>query len=483
MTDPISTEGDLKHARRQRRTQREAPVDRLPPHSPEAELGVLGCIMLAPKESISECVAKFKGNAEVFYDLRHQTIYHEMVTMWDEQRLPETITLMQRLKDKGLLEKIGGIEFISALADTVPSAAQLPEYIRIVWEKYLLRKAIRACGQAVSDIYDFEGNVEELLDTLEADILAVNENRSSSELLKMGPLMGKAIDLVENMHRGVGLISGIRTRFGYLDKMTGGLHNQELVVIAGRPSLGKTSLAMNLAQNIASVEKIPVGVFSMEMSALDLCLRMWCAEAMTDFHKIRTGFISHEAMQQMSTCVTKVSRLPLYIDDTAALSILELRAKARRMAHQWGVKLFVVDYLQLMHSTSDRAHNREQEIADISNGLKALAKELDVPVVALCQLNREAEKRKYTKPQLSDLRESGAIEQDADLVGILYRPQRAEGATDTYGAEFYDGDGDEIRTNLHIAKQRNGPTGDVELLFKRWCMKFEDAYQNRGKVL
>lgn len=477
MIDSFSNEGanggDLRRAKRVRQPQRNGAitVDRLPPHAEEMERGVLGCILISPKDCLDVCVTKFKS-AKVFYDLRHQIIYDALVAMQEALVPIEVISLQQWLKDRGTLEQVGRIAYLSELPDAVPSAANLAYYMDVVFDKYLLRRAITVCTESVGKIYDFEGEVPELLDGLEADMMAVNEARATTELRKMRDLMKHSIALVEDMHRGVGLIGGVRTYFGYFDKMTGGLHRKEMVVIGGRPSLGKTSLAMNIAWNVATRgDKLPVGVFSMEMSAEDICLRLWCAASEVDFHKLRTGFVSQEAMEHLTTTCKKVGDAPIYIDDQPSLSILELRAKARRMVHQFKVQLFVIDYLQLMRSTNERAKNREQEIADISSGLKAMAKELNVPVVVLCQLNREAEKRKYTKPQLSDLRESGAIEQDADLVGILYRPKQENEE---------DEDGDEINTNLHIAKQRNGPTGDAQFTFKRWCMRFEDAYHNLG---
>lgn len=473
MISPITNEVVSRAQRNSpagRRRSQAATVDRLPPHAADMEQGVLGCVLLAPQECLAECVTKFKGNP-VFYDLRHQTIYDGLVAMWDAQVPVDVITVQQWLKDRQLLEQVGGIAYLSSLPDAVPSAANLAYYVEIVFEKFLLRRAIQVCGECIASVYDFEGEVDELLDRVEADILKVGEARLTTVLGTMTQLAGQAIDLVEKMHRGVGIIGGIQTHFGYFDKMAGGLWRGETFVLAGRPSLGKTSLAMNIARNVALIQKRAVGVFSLEMTALQLVLRLWCTEAEADFSKIRTGFISHEAMQSLANCITKVSHLPIYIDDTAGISILELRARARRMVHQFKVELIVVDYLQLLSSTSNKAHNREQEIADISKGLKGMAKELNVPVIVLSQLNREAEKRKYAKPQLSDLRESGAIEQDADIVGILYRPKQENEE---------DEDGPVVNTNLHIVKQRNGPTGDVEFIFKRFCMRFEDAYGNTG---
>ncbi len=457
----------------QRRSQTAATTDRLPPYAEEAERGVLSCILLDARNCLPECVARFRA-APVFYDLKHQTIFDALTAMQEAQVGIDVITLHQWLKDRNVLEQVGGQAYVQELPDVASGPSFLGDYLESVWEKYLLRNAIRACGEAIAEIYESQGDVYALLDRLEARVLAVNESRGSAELGTMPALMGQAIDLVEKMHRGVGLIGGVATHFGYFDKMTGGLWPGEMFILAGRPSLGKTSLAMNIARNIAKIQKKAVGVFSLEMTALQLTIRLWCTEGEVDFSKLRTGFISHEAMSALVASAGKVSKLPLFIDDTSGLSILELRAKARRMVQQQNVGVFVIDYLQLLHSTSERAQNREQEVADISKGLKGMAKELNVPVIVLSQLNREAEKRKWAKPQLSDLRESGAIEQDADLVGILYRPKSEDGEDND--------DAPEIFTNLHVVKQRNGPTGDVEFHFRRWCLRFEDKYHNTGKA-
>src|SRR6266446_4026846 len=459
---------DLKRARRRKLSIPDARVDRLPPHSPEAEQGVLGCVLLSPNDCMGECVEKFKSGAEVFYDLRHQTIYSALAEMYDSREAIDVITLQQRLKNKQLLEEVGGIPYLAVLPDAVPSAANLSYYLDIVQEKYLLRKMIHTCTDVVSRVYDYEGEVDALMDEVERDILRISESRVQSHTNTIKDLVKKAINTIEDFHERQGVLTGVGTGFTDLDKMTSGFHAGEMVVIAARPSMGKTSLAMNIAEHVAIDLRLPVGVFSLEMTAESLVLRMLCSRSRVNLRNIRDGFLAERDFPKLTGSAGKLAGAPLFIDDTAGLSILQLRAKARRMVQQYGVKLFVIDYLQLLHSTSRRAENRQQEIADISNGIKALAKELKVPVIVLSQLNRELEKDKTRKPRLSDLRESGAIEQDADVVGLLYKPS----AEDDEGAVAEE---DAVPVNLLLAKQRNGPTGDVSLTFLKPYTRFESA--------
>ena len=282
-------------------------------------------------------------------------------------------------------------------------------------------------------------------------------------------LVHKAINTIEEFHQRQGMLTGVGSGFPDFDKMTSGMHGGEMIVIAARPSMGKTSLAMNIAEHVAVEEKLPVGVFSLEMTSESLVLRMLCSRSRVNLRNIRDGFLAERDFPKLTGAAGKLANSPLYIDDSAGLSILQLRAKARRMFQQFGIKLFVIDYLQLLNSTSRRSDNRQQEIADISNGIKALAKELNVPVIVLSQLNRELEKDRNRKPRLSDLRESGAIEQDADLVGLLYKASTGE--DEDGGAPEQEAAG----VNLYIAKQRNGPTGDVNLTFMRSYTRFESA--------
>ena len=443
-------------------------VDRLPPHSIEAEQGVLGCVLLSPNDCMGECIEKFKRGAESFYDLRHQTLFETLVEMYDRKEAIDLITLQQRLKDKQQLEGIGGLAYLSSLPDAVPSAANLAYYLEIVREKYVLRKMIQTCTDVVGRVYEHEGEVDALLDEVERDILKISESRIEGTSSTIKELVHRAINTIEEFHQRQGMLTGISTGFPDLDRMTSGLHGGEMVVIAARPSMGKTSLAMNIAEHVAVEQKLPVGVFSLEMTADSLVLRMLCSRSRVNLRSIREGFLAERDFPKLTGAAGKLATSPLFIDDTAGLSILQLRAKARRMAQQFGIKLFVIDYLQLLNSTSRRAENRQQEIADISNGVKALAKELNVPVIVLSQLNRELEKDKNRKPRLSDLRESGAIEQDADLVGLLYKPGSGDEEEPSQEQEA-------VAVNLLIAKQRNGPTGDVNLTFMKSYTRFESA--------
>jgi replicative DNA helicase len=393
--------------------------------------------------------------------------------MYDKREAIDVITLQQRLKDKQLLEEVGGIVYLAALPDAVPSAANVSYYVEIMQEKYLLRKMIQTCTEVVGRVYDYEGEVDALMDEVERDILRISESRVQSQSYTVKDLVKKAINTIEDFHQRQGLLTGVGTGFSDLDKMTSGLHAGEMIVIAARPSMGKTSLAMNIAEHVTIEQKLPVGVFSLEMTAESLVLRMLCSRSRVNLRNVREGFLAERDFPKLTGAAGKLASAPLFIDDSAGLSILQLRAKARRLALQHGIKLFVIDYLQLLHSTSRRADNRQQEIADISGGLKALAKELNVPVVVLSQLNREPEKREGgAKPRLSDLRESGAIEQDADVVGLLYKPGKSGGEDDD-GNVSEEQDAEKV--NLLIAKQRNGPTGDVELTFLRSYTRFESA--------
>ncbi len=434
-------------------------------------MGVLGCALLDPNQCIGECIEKLKDEGKMaFYDLRHQTIYETLSAMFDAKHAIDLITVQQHLKDRQLLDQVGGIAYLSQLQDAVPSAANLSYYLDIVREKHLLRKLITTCSGVVGKVYDYEGNVEELLDEVEKEVLRVNESRAQGGNLPIKTLVGKAVEKIQNYFDRKGALDGLATGFMDLDKMTDGLHGKEMIVIAARPSMGKTSLAMNIAEHVALELNLPVGVFSLEMGAESLIMRMMCSLARVNMRNIRDGFMAETDFPKLTSAAGRLSRAPLFIDDTAGLSILQLRARARRMAQQHGIKLFVIDYLQLLNSTARRSQeNRQQEIADISSGIKALAKELDVPVIVLSQLNRELEKDKSRKPRLSDLRESGSIEQDADLVGLLYKPD----AGDDEDGNAVESDG--VPVNLLIAKQRNGPTGDVHMTFLKPYTRFESA--------
>ncbi len=432
---------------------------------------MLGCALLDPNQCIGECIEKLKDDGKMaFYDLRHQTIYETLTEMFNARGAIDLITVQQNLKDRQLLDQVGGIAYLSQLQDAVPSAANLSYYLEHVREKYLLRKLITTCSGVVSKVFDYEGEVEALLDEVEKEILRVNESRVQNGVQPINHLVHEAIATIENYFGRNGQLGGLATGFTDLDRMTDGLHGGEMIIVAARPSMGKTSLAMNIAEHVALELKLPVAVFSLEMSAASLILRMMCSLARVNLRSIREGFMSEADFPKLTSAAGRLSASKLFIDDTAGLSILQLRARARRMHQQHGIKLFVVDYLQLCNSTARRAQeNRQQEIADISSGIKALAKELNVPVIVLSQLNRELEKDKSRKPRLSDLRESGSIEQDADLVGLLYKPDSG----DEEEGNAVESDG--VPVNFLIAKQRNGPTGDVHLTFLKPYTRFESA--------
>ncbi len=464
---------DLKRTRRQRPAKANVTaLDRLPPHSVEAEQGVLGCMLLSPLEAIGDFVGANKSGSEVFYDLRHRTIYEAVVEMYQHRAPVDLITLQQHLKDHNQLDGVGGLTYLVSLQDAVPSAANLTYYREIVREKYFLRRLLQACTQTITQVYDQEGDIEEFFDHVETSLLRIGEERIESKSNNIKDLVVKAINQIEEFQKSHGALSGVSTGFADLDKMTTGFHPGEMIVIAARPSMGKTSLAMNIAEHVALDLKQPVAVFSLEMTAESLVMRMLCSRSRVNLRSIREGFIAERDFPKLTRSASELASAPLFIDDSANMSILELRAKGRRMYQQYGIKLFVIDYLQLLRSTAARAKdNRQQEIADISSGIKSLAKELGVPVIVLSQLNRELEKDKSRKPRLSDLRESGSIEQDADLVGLLYKPNTGDdedggGSSDESGAQAI---------NLLIAKQRNGPTGDVCLTFLKGYTRYESA--------
>jgi replicative DNA helicase len=441
-------------------------TDRLPPHSIEAERGVLGCILLEPGLAIPECAAI---GPDSMYDLRHRAIFTNLMAMHDERIPIDMLTIHERLRASGQLEAAGGLGYIAALPEAVPSAAHVSYYVKLVGEKARLRKIIQVSTQIASAAYEAaEEDVEDVIDEAEQAILKLGDQTTVKVLPTMMELAHRAIATIEDFHARQGIITGLSTGFPDLDKITFGLQPSEMIVIAARPSMGKTALAVQIAEHVAVEQKLPVGIFSLEMTADSLMLRMLCSRARVNIRNMREGFMAERDFPKLSGAAGKLSKAPMYIDDASGLSVFQLRTKARRMAAQFEIKLFVIDYLQLLHSSNRKADNRQQEIADISGGLKALAKELKVPVIVLSQLNRDVERDGKRRPRLSDLRESGAIEQDADLVGLLYKPQ-SDDDEDVDNAEIG-------AVNLLIAKQRNGPAQvDVHLTFLRGYTRFESA--------
>jgi replicative DNA helicase len=445
-------------------------IHRTLPHSVEAEQGVLGSMLISPREIIAECVEKI--NEEYFYVPAHQTVYVVLVEIWNAGQGIDLITFTQVLRDRNVLETIGGAAFITSLFTFVPTAANVTYYLEIVRDKYILRQIIAACTESVRRSFEEQDEVNNLLDEVEQKIFSVGEDRFKGQVLTMKDQVMEAIESIEKLYERRGGISGISTGFAELDRMTDGLHESEMIVIAARPSMGKTALAMNITEHVALNEKLPVAVFSLEMSSQQLVQRLLCSRARVNLQKVRDGFLAERDFPSLTAAASKLAEAQIFIDDSAGLSILELRAKARRLKAQKDIKLIVVDYLQLLRSTTRRAQdNRQLEISEISAGLKGLAKELKIPIIVIAQLNRQPEARTGGKPRLSDLRESGSIEQDADLVGLLVRPEIYEEDEDARAEKAGEAE-------LIIAKQRNGPVGEIALTFLKEFTRFEDRARN-----
>jgi len=465
---PSAKSADLKKTPRKRESLTSIQLDRTPPHDTAAEQGVLGCLLLDPKENLPACIEKVKDES-VFYELRHRAIYSALVQMSEKNAPIDLLTLSHQLRTDGELDNIGGVAYLTELQDGVPSAANLEYYFDIVRDRALLRKVIHTCTRAIADAYEGSDEVESLIGEVEQSVLDIQREHCISSNPTINEHVHAAITKIDNYFKNKGASTGIETGFTDFDRMTTGLHGGEMIVVAARPSMGKTSLAMNIVEHVVLKQHLPVGVFSLEMAADALVMRMLCSLARINLRDARDGFLQERDFPRISQAAAQLTKSGLHIDDSGGLSILQLKARARRMWQQHGIKLFVIDYMQLLNSTSRRAgENRQQEISEISSGIKALAKELKVPVIVLSQLNRELEKDKNRKPRLSDLRESGAIEQDADLVGLLYKPGGVDEDADNPDSEA-------SQINLLIAKQRNGPTGDVRLTFLKGFTRFESA--------
>ena len=435
------------------------------PHSLDAELGVLCSIFLNPKEVLDECVLRL--SAGHFHIPAHKTMFELLLDMQKRAVEIDAITITQLLRDRKLLDQVGGVPFLNRLFEFVPTAANVSYYIEIVREKHILRQIINTCTECVRQSYDEQGEVAILLDEVERKVFAITEERVKQKIPSMKDNVMLAIESIEKLFESRGQITGLATGFTDFDRMTDGLHGSEMIVVAARPSMGKTAFAMNIAEHVAVNEKKAVAVFSLEMSSAQLTQRLLGSMARVNLRNMRDGFMNQRDFPALMAAGSQLSQAQMFIDDSSSLSIHELAAKSRRLKAQYDIQLVVIDYLQLLRSNSRRAQdNRQLEISEISNGLKALAKELNIPVVVLAQLNRESEKRKGNKPMLSDLRESGSIEQDADVVCLLMR------------SEYYaDGEEDKAeklgQAELIIAKQRNGPVGDVPLTFLKEYTRFE----------
>lgn len=432
---------------------------KLPPQNIEAEESVLGGILI--ENSAMDGALEFV-TPDDFYRETYRKIMKAMVEINQRSEPIDLVTLSEELTRRGEIQSVGGSTALAELADKVPTAANVAYYAKIVREKSILRGLITAATEIATRGYESGSNVDEFLDEAEHKIFEISERKVQRTFFRIRDIMVHSMHAIEQLYERKELVTGVPTGFVDLDRLTAGLQPADLIIIAGRPSMGKTAFALNMAEHCAMDAKVGVAVFSLEMSKEQLVLRMLCSEARVDQSKVRAGFAADRDFPKLAMAASRLSEAPIYIDDTPALSVLELRAKARRLKRDpdANLGLIVIDYLQLMRGHN--ADNREQEISSISRALKALAKELSVPVVALSQLNRQVETRGDKKPIMADLRESGAIEQDADVIGFLYRPI------------VYDKSAEERYAEVIIAKQRNGPIGNVPLTFMSEYTRFEN---------
>lgn len=435
---------------------------KVPPQSLDAEESVLGSILLDP--NALDRVIEAMTDAD-FYRESHRKIFRAMISLSEKNEPIDLVTLTDTLKARGELQDVGGAIYLAELSDKVPSAANVAHYARIIREKAVLRSLINVSNEIAGRCYSGEEDIEQFLDEAERLIFDVSEKRIRPAFFKLGDMIMDTIKIVEKLYERKEMVTGVPTGFLDLDRMTAGLQPADLVIVAARPSMGKTAFVMNIAQYVALHANTAVGVFSLEMSKEQLVMRMLCSEARVDNAKVRAGYLGERDFPRLAMAAGRLGDAPIFIDDTPAQNVLELRAKARRLKREANLGLVIIDYLQLMRGLTSQ-ENRTQELSEISRGLKSLAKELNIPVVALSQLNRQVEQRADRRPMMSDIRESGAIEQDADVIAFIYRD------------EVYKQDSqDEGIAEIIIGKQRNGPTGTVRLAFRKEYTRFDNLVE------
>ncbi|MDY6792181.1 MAG: replicative DNA helicase [Thermodesulfobacteriota bacterium] len=446
---------------RQPQNQKDPSLYNLPPHSIEAEESILSA-MLLDNNTLLDVFDIL--TSEDFYKTAHKIIFSAITDLFARNEPVDLVTLSNILKEQGRLEKVGGATYLARLVDVVPLAVNAQHYARIVHDKASLRRLIEKANIISSRCFEDRGNVDEVIDFAESSIFEISQNKTYQSFYSINKLIEVNIDTLEERQGNKALVTGVPTDFVLLDQMTSGLQKSDLIILAARPSMGKTALALNIARNVAINENIPVALFSLEMSKEQLSMRMLSSEARLNSSRLRSGFISQDDWNKITEAAGNLSTAPIYIDDSPDISAMEIRAKARRLKMDKKIGLVIIDYLQLMRTRST-AERRDLEISDISRSLKALAKELDLPVVALSQLNRMLEQRSDKRPQLSDLRESGALEQDADVVAFIYRDE-------VYNKD--ENNPNKGKAELIIAKQRNGPVGTVPLIFLDTYTRFEN---------
>ena len=441
---------------------------KLPPQNIEAEQSVLGGILIE-NDSIHKVMEILAPDD--FYREAHRKIYDALIKLLEQDEPADLITLTNELRKNNGLDAVGGASYITSLIDSVVTAANIEYYARIIKEKSILRKLIETSTQIVTRSYEDQGDVEALLDESERAIFEITENRVKPSFYPIRTIVKDSFKTIERLYEKKELITGVPSGFKDLDQKTAGFQPSDLIIVAGRPSMGKTALCLNIVQYAAIEKRVPTAIFSLEMSKEQLVIRMLCSEAQVEGTRIRTGFLTESDWPRLTLAAGNLSDAPIYIDDTAALTAIELRGKARRLKADYGLGMIVIDYLQLMRGRSS-AESRQQEISEISRGLKALAKELRIPVIAVSQLSRRTEERQGMRPQLSDLRESGAIEQDADVILFLYRDEVYNRAEDNPNRG---------KAEVIIGKQRNGPTGKIDLAFLDKITTFKDLYRGDGE--
>ena len=434
-------------------------LDRLPPQNLEAEQSILGAVLI-DNNALPRAIEII--DADDFYKLSHRKIFFAMIELFDKNEPIDLITLTDYLKKKDELEAVGGTAYLSSLVNAIPTAANVKYHSNILRERALLRGLLKSANDIAGKVYENNLDAEDLVDYAEKSIFDISDKRVKASFVSLKEVIKDSFEMIEHLYDKKETVTGVPSGFKDLDDLTTGFQKGDLIVVGGRPSMGKTAFTLNVAQHVGLEMREPVAIFSLEMSKEQLALRMLCSEAMVNSNSIRKGFIKKEDWHKLTSAASNLTGAPIFIDDSSAITVLELRAKARRLKMEHGLSLVIVDYLQLMKGKGS-FERREQEISDISRSLKGLAKELRVPVIAVSQLNRSVESRRPPKPMLADLRESGAIEQDADVILFLYRD------------EVYNKDnpGNKGKAEVDIAKQRNGPAGvTVHLAYLAQCTRF-----------
>lgn len=448
-----------------KRSANSSPSPKIPPQNLDAEMSLLGAILI-DEETLADISDKLRPND--FYDKRHVLVFDAMMRLYERHRPVDLLTLSDELTKKAELEIVGGSAYLTELTNYVPTAAHASTYAEMIAQKAVRRRLIKASSDIAELGYNEDQEIAELLSSAESELFAVSDTNTKQDLVSLEQILTESFDRMEELHRGGGKLRGIPTGWRDLDNMTAGLQQSDLIILAARPAMGKTTLVTNLAYNVATKAKKSVLFFSLEMSKEQLVDRMLADASGVDAWNIRTGNLSDDDFEKLSHAMGEMAEAPIFIDDTPGVTVLEMRTKARREAHNNPLGLIIIDYLQLMQGSGRSDGNRVQEVSEISRGLKLIARELNVPVIALSQLSRSVETRSPQIPQLSDLRESGSIEQDADIVAFIYREAYYNPETDRQNI-----------TDLIIAKHRNGPVGKVELYFHPERLRFMSLDKQR----